>query len=468
MTQQPLNRRTVITQELFPERVVQFGGGNFLRAFVDWMIDIMNEQADFGAGVVVVKPTAGGGYDELRAQDGLFHVRLRGVEGETTRLVTCVNRVVNPYMDFADYLSLAEGSHLRFIVSNTTEAGIAFVASDRLSDAPPSSFPGKLTRFLFHRYQHFDGDSTCGCIILPCELIEQNGARLREIVLQYADLWRLGEGFADWIENANTFCNTLVDRIVSGFPGEDVFDEVGFADRLLVDGETFHSWVIEGDIEDEFPARDVGLNVKFVDDLAPDRNMKVRILNGAHIAMSIVGHLLGCETVADMMAHSAGAAFVTGLIDEEILPFVDMPPDERQRFAADTLDRFRNPYLHHRLLSITLNALSKFRVRLMPTFDDFLQYRGEPPVRVVFTLAALIRFYKGEWRGAPIPLNDDPALMERFAHWWAEDDLPAMVNKILGDASLWGRDLSTHTQQVIDYLIALESRPLEDVLRDLG
>jgi tagaturonate reductase len=426
----------------YPERVVQFGGGNFLRAFVDWMIDILNEQSNFGGSVVIVKPTEGGSYDDLLKQGGLFHVRLRGFQSgeavESTRLVTCVNRVVNPYKNFADYLSLAEGPHLRFIVSNTTEAGITFAPDDRLSDAPPSSFPAKLTRFLLHRYQHFDGDPARGFIILPCELIEKNGETLCEIVLQYADLWRLDEGFIQWIKNANTFCNTLVDRIVSGFPGEAAFDEIGCVDRLLVDGELFHSWVIDGDIAREFPAQQAGLNVKFTDDLSPDRDMKVRILNGAHIAMSLVGHLLGCETVRDVMEHPQGGPFVTGLIDAEILPFVDMPPDERTRFAADTLDRFRNPYLHHRLLSITLNALSKFRVRLMPTFDDYLSQHGEPPAHIVLAMAALIRFYKG----GDIPLNDDPALIDTFARLWAEQDIPALVTSVLTMDSLWGRDLT--------------------------
>lgn len=446
----PLNQTTV----QHPDRVIQFGGGNFLRAFVDWMIDILNAETDFGGNVVIVKPTPSSNYEALRAQDGFYHVRLYGVKDgqlETnTRLITCVWQIVNPYREFGAYLDLAHLPEARFIISNTTEAGIAFDAGDQLAEQPPSSFPGKLTVLLHERFQHVGGDASKGFIILPCELIEDNGDELKRCVLQYIDHWSLSDEFKAWVESANTFCNTLVDRIVTGFPTENVdeiLQEIGYDDRLLVEGESYHSWVIEAAeaVAAEFPVGQTDLNVKFVADLTPYRAMKVRFLNGAHTAMVPVGYLMGIETAREAIEHPVVGKFIEELLLEEVLPTLDLPDAELRQFAGDVLDRFRNPFMHHRLLSIALNSIAKFKARLLPTLIDYAERNGQPPRRIVFAFAALLRFYRGDnENGETIPLDDDPAHIDWLRELWVSSaSMADLAATALSNPSVWGRDLTT-------------------------
>ena len=443
----PLNRTTARLSPTFPERIVQFGGGNFLRAFVEPIIETLNQQAAFASSVVIVKATPHGSYDDLIAQDGLYHIRLHDMVNSQpvahTQLITCVSHTVNPYADYDAFLSLARQPELRFIVSNTTEAGIAFDPAAKLEDRPSANFPAKLTAFLYERFH----SGLPGCILLPTELIEDNGTQLKRFVLQYAALWQLEPAFATWLESGNLFCNTLVDRIVSGFPksgSEAVFQQLGFEDRLLVEGEAYHSWVIEAppSLADEFPITQTNLNVKIVDDVRPYREMKVRILNGAHTSLVPLGTFLGFETVRQAVEDPALSAFLRMLLFEEILPTLQMP--EADDFAEAVLARFRNPFLQHRLQSIALNSLSKFRARLLPSLLDNINQRGQLPERLVLVFAALIRFYKGEWNGQPIPLNDDPAQIAWFRELW-ESGISAreLCEQVLRNQTLWGRDLST-------------------------
>lgn len=437
-----------------PERIVQFGGGNFLRGFVDWVVDVLNAETDFESGVVIVKATPGS-YEALDEQDCLFTTYLHGIKAgefvEETRLISAVNRTVYPYQDFAAYLALAHQPEVRFIFSNTTESGIVYSAADSFADAPPASFPAKLTRFLYERYRHFAGAPDRGCVIIPTELIIDNATRLREILLQYAALWRLESGFGEWIKSHNIFCNTLVDRIISGFPQAEaaqIFAQLGYEDRLLAAGEIYHSWIIEAErsLLDEFPVdkTETALNIKVVDDAAPYRTIKVRLLNGAHTSMVPLGILLGIESVREAMEHEALATFISELIFQEVIPSVsEIPRGELEAFARDVFDRFRNPNIHHRLLTIALNSVSKVKERLLPSLSGYLDETGELPERLVIAFAAFIRLYRGEWQGVPIPLNDDPDALTWFKTQWAEaDSLDSLVQRVLGNETLWECDLT--------------------------
>ncbi|MBM1107730.1 tagaturonate reductase [Aurantibacter crassamenti] len=453
---QKLNRQTVEGLNTLPLKIMQFGGGNFLRAFVDWMVQVLNDETDFNAGVVVVKPTERGDYQELKAQDGLFTVVLDGIKnGELVAektIVDCVQKVVHSYNEWDTYLALAENKDLRFVVSNTTEAGIKFNSDDTFDANPPKEFPAKLTRWLLQRFEYFNGDATKGCILLPCELNENNGVKLKNAVLEYADYWNLNDDFIKWINTSNYFCSTLVDRIVSGYPKEraaEILSETKYADDLLVAGEYYHSWVIAGDdiVQKEMPFAQTDLNVEFVNDLAPYREMKVRILNGAHTSMVPVGYLAGIRFVKEAMDDVTVSNFVESLLEEEAAKTLDFPTEVKQKFISAVLDRFRNPLLKHQLISISLNSTSKFVARLLPTLKDYNESEGKLPKRIVFGLSALIRFYKGEFNGEKIELNDDKVVLDFFNTIYSKVDaneisLADAITTILSNTSIWGEDLT--------------------------
>ncbi len=478
-----LNRGDYPDKQRYRERIVQFGGGNFLRGFADWVVDVLNAETDFAGDVALVKATPGD-YAELDAQGCLYTTWLLGIQDgdfvEQTRLIGAVNRTIYPYQDFAAYLALARQPAIRFVFSNTTESGIVFSADDAFDDEPQNSFPAKLTRFLYERYRQFEGAADKGCIIIPTELIVDNATRLREIILEYAALWRLEAGFADWISRRNLFCNTLVDRIVSGFPEADaaeLFERLGYADRLLTKGELYHSWIIEAPpgLLDEFPVDKTRtpLNVKVVDDAAPYRTIKVRLLNGAHTSMAPLGILLGIESVRKAMAHDALAPFIQDLIFQEVIPSVtDVSRAELEAFARDAFDRFRNPHIHHLLLTIALNTSTKVRERILPSLLGYLEQTGELPPRLVIALAAFIRLYRGEWRGEDIALKDDPDLLAWFSEQWeAAPANAALARAVLGNEALWERDLTLvpglveHVSGVLD---AIEQGRLPELLRRAG
>lgn len=478
-----LDRNDYPGKQFFPERIVQFGGGNFLRGFADWVVDVLNEETDFAGGVALVKATPGD-YTDLDAQGCLYTTYLLGIQDgdfvEQTRLIGAVNRTVYPYHDFADYLALARQPDIRFIFSNTTESGIVFSADDAFDAEPPESFPAKLTRFLYERYRHFDGAADKGCIIIPTELIVDNATRLRDIMLEYAALWRLDAGFADWIGQHNRFCNTLVDRIVSGFPAAnaaELFEWLGYEDRLLTMGELYHSWIIEAppSLLEEFPVDKTRtpLNVKVVEDAAPYRTIKVRLLNGAHTSMAPLGILLGIEAVRESIKHDVLGLFIQDLIHQEVIPSVtEVPRAELEAFARDVFDRFRNPHIHHRLLTIALNSSTKVKERILPSLLGYLAQTGELPPRLLIALAAFIRLYRGEWSGEAIALNDDPKVLAWFSEQWeAAPSTAALARAVLGNEALWEQDLTQVAglvERVSDVLDAIEQGRLEDVLRQVG
>ncbi|MGJ3237130.1 MAG: tagaturonate reductase [Anaerolineae bacterium] len=476
-----LNRQTTNLQSILPERVVQFGAGNFIRAFVDWMIQRLNEETDFSSSVVVVKVTPNSKYDDLDAQDGLFYVHTEGIKnGEfitQTQRIDCISRTVYPYYNFDAYRALARQPQIRFLVSNTTEAGISYNANDQFADTPASSFPAKLTQFLYERYRHFEGASHKGCIILPTELVVDNGTQLRHMVLAYAKQWQLDSEFTDWITQHNHFYNTLVDRIVSGYPADkhdEILQKVGYNDDLLVMGEHYHSWVIEApqSILTALPFDQSQLNVKIVDDVDPYRRIKVRILNGLHTTMVPIGYLMGLETVQESIEHPLLGQFLRDEATQEIIPSLDMPEDELRQFASDVFDRFRNPSVHHRLLSIAVNTSTKVKTRILPTIRTYHHQYNQLPQRAVLAMAAFIRFYKGEWQGDPIPLVDDENVIAWFKQQWQTCESHAvLVQRVLENTDLWDSDLSEITglhAQLEAYLTQIDTSGIENILENLN
>lgn len=447
----PLNRQTAPVAAPGPVKVLQFGEGNFLRGFVNWIIDILNEKTDFNGSVQVVQPIERGIIHIINQQDGLYHLLLNGIQnGEPTqqkRLISCISGAINPYDGYEDYLKLGENPDLKFIISNTTEAGIAFVENDTDPDSLPNSFPGKLTALLHRRYLHFKGAADKAPVIIPCELIDKNGEKLREMVLRYAGHWQLEEGFTQWIKDHATFCNTLVDRIVPGFPKDnikEIQEDLGFEDQLVVKAEPFHLWVIEAPelVRADFPTHKAGLEVKFVKDLSPYRTRKVRILNGAHTTLVPVAYLHGLRTVREAVEDVQTGSFIRKAIFEEIIPTLDLPAEELEQFANAVIERFRNPFIHHELISIALNSVSKYKVRVLPSVLEYQQRKGKLPERLLHALSALIMFYRGEWRGESIPLNDTAEVLSFFEKAWQQENTTALVQTVLSNTDFWGTDLN--------------------------
>jgi tagaturonate reductase len=447
------------------EKVLQFGEGGFLRGFVDWMIDGMNRKGLFNGSVVVVQPITQGMVAKINEQNGAYTHLARGLQNgqivEEKEVITSIRRGINPYAQFAEYLNCAHNPDLRFIVSNTTEAGIAYRAEDKQSDQPPASFPAKLTLLLMERYKAFNGDMSKGFVLLPCELIERNGDNLKKTVLQMAANWSLDRKIVDWIEGANVFTNTLVDRIVTGFPRDEVqtlWQESGYIDDLFNTSEAFHLWVIEGPaaLARELPLQEAGFNAIFADDMTPYRDRKVRILNGAHTTTVLAAYLAGVDLVGECMKDPVISGFMKRAIYEEVIPTLMLPKDELEAFAAAVFERFSNPFIKHALLSISLNSVSKYKARVLPSVEQYLAIKGQVPSRLTFGLAALITFYRGTviQEGALIGhrdnkeyrIQDDLPVLETFASLWSNFDgsmagVHKLTDAVLQREDWWGKDL---------------------------
>ena len=447
-----LTRTSAPQAKNYTEKVIQFGEGNFLRAFIEWIIWKTNQKTDFNASVVVVQPIDRGMVDMLNEQDGLYHLNLQGIlDGkpvDSVDLIDVISRGINPYRDFQDYLKLAEQPEMRFIVSNTTEAGIAFDPSCKFTDAPASSYPGKLVQLLYHRYEHFKGDMGKGFIIFPCELIFENGKHLKECIRQYIELWKLGEDFSNWFEKACGVYSTLVDRIVPGYPRDnaaELCERVGYDDHLLDKGEIFHLWVVEApkEIEKEFPADKAGLNVLFVPSEAPYHERKVTLLNGPHTVLAPVGYLSGLNTVRECCEDETIGAFLHKVMFDELLPTLNLPEEELRKFASAVLERFVNPFVKHFVTSIMLNAFPKFKTRDLPGLKTYLERKGELPKGIVLGLAAICTYYKGGKRGEDeIVVNDDEAIKKLLVDLWATGDVEAVAKGVLGAEFIWDEDLN--------------------------
>ncbi len=448
-----LNRTSAPQAKTYTEKVIQFGEGNFLRAFIEWIIWKTNQKTDFNASVVVVQPIEKGMVEWLNEQDGLYHLNLQGLlDGkpvDSIDLIDVISRGINPYTDFQAYLKLAEQEEMRFIISNTTEAGIAFDPACKFTDAPASSYPGKLVQLLYHRYEYFKGDKSKGFIIFPCELIFENGKHLKECIRQYIDLWKLGEDFRDWFETACGVYSTLVDRIVPGYPRDNaaqLCERAGYQDNLLDKAEIFHLWVIEApkEVAAEFPADKAGLNVLFVPSEAPYHERKVTLLNGPHTVLSPVGYLSGLNTVRECCEDELIGAFVRKVMFEELLPTLNLPEEELRKFANDVLERFVNPYVKHFVTSIMLNSFPKFKTRDLPGLKTYLERKGELPKGIVLGLAGITTYYKGGKRGEDdIVVNDDEAIKNLLSGLWATGDVAKVAKGVLGAEFIWGEDLNS-------------------------
>lgn len=458
---QKLNRKNRELTETLPIKVIQFGEGNFLRAFVEYAFQKLNNELHFNAGIAVVQPISKGMVSALNDQAGLYTLFTKGIkdgkEIEEKELITNIVKGIDPYVNFEQFLQLAKEPELQYVVSNTTEAGITYVASDTMNMKPPSSFPGKLTVLLHERYTHFNGAADKGLIIIPCELINYNSDTLKQIILQYIDQWKLDGGFKNWILSACTFHNTLVDRIVPGYPRDEVDAynaQLDYQDNLIVSAETFFLWVIEGDAElkEKLPFYKTDLDVKIVENMQPFRTRKVRILNGAHTALVPLSILFGNETVKESVDDSFTGPFIRSMVFDEIIPTLEMDRAELYDFAEAVLDRFRNPFIRHQLSSIALNSISKFKVRVLPSLIEYVNRENKLPLNLVFAFACLIRFYKGSWQGKDLPVNDDDQIVAEMADLWETGSIEMVIGQVLKKAEYWDEDL-THISGLKEGLV---------------
>jgi tagaturonate reductase len=473
-----LSRKTAKGAKQYPERVIQFGEGNFLRGFADWIIHRMNKELNFQTGVVVVQPLPEGMTPLLNEQDGLYHLNLQGIDKgaavDTIERIDVITRGLNPYRQFDEYLRLAENPDMRFVISNTTEAGIAFDPSCRPDDRPAASYPGKLVQLLYHRFKTFGGAPDKGWIIFPCELIFHNGKELKRCINQYIELWGLGEDFQRWTDTACGIYSTLVDRIVPGYPKDSVGEilaRIQTDDKLVVKAEIFHLWVIEVPerVADEFPAPRAGLNVLFVADEKTYHERKVTLLNGPHTVLSPVGWLSGLNTVRECVEDEIIGRYVHKVMYDELMPTVDMPRQELEQFAHDVLDRFRNPFVKHFLTGIMLNSFSKYKTRDLPGLKTYFKKKGELPCGLTLGLAGIITYYKGDRRGEePVVPADDKAILDLLAGLWKTNDPGQIAQGVLAAGRIWGEDLNNIpglTAKLAEYLQSVREKGMLETVK---
>lgn len=466
--------RTNFPGRQHPTKIIQFGEGNFLRAFIDWQIDILNEKTDLDAGITIVRPINTDFPPLLNIQDGLYTTIIRGLDehGEKvkeSRIIRSVNNEINVYQNYDEYLQLAHNLDIKIIFSNTTEAGISYNENDQFDDRPAVSYPAKLTRLLFERFTVVNGDNAHGFVIIPCELIDYNGEQLKTLVLKYAKQWQLSNEFIEWLEEANTFCSSLVDRIVTGYPRNEATElenELGYTDSFLDTAEHFYLFVIQGpqSLKQLLRLDQVNLNVLIVDDIKPYKERKVAILNGAHTALVPVAYLSGVNTVDEAMNDAELCQFAQNTMDKEIIPVLSLPKEELQQFANAVIKRFQNPFIQHQLLSISLNSMTKYRTRNLPQLLAYIEKYQKLPPHLTFALAALIAFYRGERDGQDIPLQDDEHWLVNFKTWWqqvsaGELSLVQLVQNVLKQETHWEQDLSQ-----IPQLVNVVSAQLETIL----
>lgn len=456
-----------------PVKIMQFGEGNFLRAFVDWIIQNLNDEGAINAGVVVVQPMPFGRVKELKEQDGLYTLRLEGIDNgekvKKSRVIDVISDLINPFEEYEKYLAYGESEDLQVIISNTTEAGIALDPTDTDLTVCPKSYPGKLLALLKRRYDHFKGDMGKGLAIVPCELIDNNGDELYRCLTGLAEINKMDKKFIEWLQKANHFTSTLVDRIVPGYPRNEIADiqkETGYIDNNIVKGEIFHLWVLkkEPHVQKVLPADSTGLNVIFADSIKPYKQRKVKILNGSHTAMVPIAYLCGIDTVGEAVGDPVIGKFVHDFVFDEVNPTIDLPQDQMVAFANSVIERYKNPFIRHELMSIALNSTTKFRTRLLPTLEDYIRIKGELPQHLLFAFAALVEFHKGVRGEEKIALNDDPALLAHWAKLWAEfdGDYTALAKKALAWTEAWEVDMNAlHpdiTATVAKYLQAMDTK----------
>lgn len=435
-----------------PIKIMQFGEGNFLRAFVEWILQDLNDKGAINSNVVVVQPMPFGRVDELRKQDGLYTVCLEGlIDGQkvkTRQIIDVLGDFINSFTQYEEFLKYGESEDLQVIISNTTEAGIAFDETDTDHSVCPKSFPGKLLALLHRRYVHFNGAMDKGLAIVPCELIDNNGTELKKILIKLANLCYNDEKFTAWVENANHYTDTLVDRIVPGFPRDtvqEIYEETGFTDNNVVKAEAFHLWVLKEEevVHKLLPADKTGLNVLFVPDIKPYKERKVKLLNGAHTGMVPIAYMCGIDTVRESVTDVDVRKFVQNLMYETISPTVKLSAEECKKFADSVLERFENPYIRHELMSIALNSTTKFRTRLLGTYADYVNKFGKVPTDILFSFAAMTVFYKGKRGEEEIKLSDNPEFLEFWQEVWKNGDYTQVAKSALSREDIWQEKLAT-------------------------
>ncbi len=467
-----------------PERkikILQFGEGNFLRAFVEWIIQDLNDKGAIEAGVAVVQPMPFGRVADLAAQDGLYTLRLEGIDNgkkvKSSRIIDVIGDLINPFEQYEKFLKYGESEDLQVIISNTTEAGIAVDPTDTDFSVCPKSYPGKLLALLKRRYDYFHGDMNKGLAIIPCELIDNNGDELYRCLTELAEINHMDKAFIEWMHTANHFTSTLVDRIVPGYPRneiEAIREETGYIDNNVVKGEIFHLWVLKKEpyIQKVFPADSTKLNVIFADDIKPYKQRKVKILNGSHTAMVPVAYLCGIDTVGEAVNDPVIGKYVRDFVFDEVNPTIALPQDQMTAFANSVIERYQNPYIRHELMSIALNSTTKFKTRLLPTLEDYIRITGKLPRHLLFSFAAIVEFHKGKRGTEDIALKDDP---EYLAHWkelWANfnGDYTELAKKALGWTEAWGIDMGKLHPDIVKtvagYLSDIEAKGMRKAVED--
>lgn len=428
-----------------PEKVIQFGEGNFLRAFVDDFFDLANEQSGFNGKIVVVTPIHGPMQEKFESQDCLYTLYLRGmVDGkkvEDRRLISAISRILDATTQFDKVLECAKNTDIQFIVSNTTEAGIAFKDTDKFDDPENSSYPAKLTRFLLKRYEECGKDNAPGFVLLPCELIEENGKNLKKCILEYCDLWNLDNSFKTWVNEKNSFCSTLVDRIVPGYPKDDVdryTNENGYVDQLLDAAEPFGFWAIEGDakLNDVLPFMKAGLPILVTPDITFYKKRKVWVLNGGHTSMTTAALLSGLETVGECMSDEDVSRFIKQAIYKEIIPAAPLDTNELIKFADSVMDRFKNPFIKHQLMSISLNTTSKWKARVLPSLHHYVDKYSKLPKALVFGFTCNLLF----GTSGKFEVKDDKEVLDFFDNNKNKTD-EELAKAYTTNTEFWGENL---------------------------
>ncbi|MDR3049317.1 MAG: tagaturonate reductase [Elusimicrobiota bacterium] len=469
-----------------PEKILQIGDGNFLRAFSDWMIDEANEKGLYKGSVILCAPQSAGKVDMLNEQDGLYTLIMRGIENgvqkSQVRQITSVSRAIKIKDEYKEFLKIAGNPDLEVVISNTTEAGIVY-KKEALPPLPlpPSTFPAKMAAFLYERFKLFNGDKSKGLLFLPVELIDNNGDMLKKYILQYAVDWAFGQDFKNWLENSNKFTNTLVDRIVTGFPTLNDNEALKYEDKLITAGELFNLWVIEGKKEwaDIFPIHKTSANVVWTDDVKPFKKRKVRILNGAHTSTVLAAYLAGHNFVLDFMQDAVFARYLNDLLFEEVIPSLDLARKDLEDFAGSVKDRFSNPYIKHSLLDIALNSCAKFNTRCLPSIIEYQQKSGKIPQRLAFSFAVFIKFYQGKMEdgkfigqrenGEPYQIRDNSETIDFFNQLWLKNPTEQeSVKAVLSNKTFWeGKDLNQIdglTQTISQYLKQINQTPIKKIL----
>lgn len=460
---------------------MQFGEGNFLRAFVEWILQDLNDKGAIDASVAVVQPMPFGRVKDLEKQDGLYTLRLEGIDNgknvKKSQVIDVIGDCIDPFTEYDKFLKYGESEDLQVIISNTTEAGIAVDPTDTDFSACPKSYPGKLLALLKRRYDHFKGDMTKGLAIVPCELIDDNGDELYRCLTELAEINNMDENFIKWMQTANHFTSTLVDRIVPGYPRneiENIQKETGYIDNNVVKGEIFHLWVLKKEpfVQKVLPADKTGLNVIFADDIHPYKQRKVKILNGSHTAMVPVAYLCGIDTVGEAVNDKVIGKYVRDFIFDEVNPTINLPQDQMTAFANSVIERYKNPYIRHELMSIALNSTTKFKTRLLPTLLDYVKIKGELPKHLLFSLAALIAFHRGKRGNEDIALNDDPAYLAKWKGLWAnfDGDYEKLAKDVLGWKEAFDMDINTvHpdiTKTVAKYLKDIQTKGMNKAVEE--